>query len=190
MRVAEIMTRPVIGIGPAAPIREAVRLLIEHGFAGLPVVDDESRVIGILTEADALASSLDEAGIDRSVDTAMSTPAEVATPDTEASVLARRMLDGKLRCVPIVQHGELVGVVSRRDLLRPLVRRDEATVAAVLAVLTDYTGHRNRWQVHSLGGTVTLAGPFADEAERRVLVALVKTVPGVARVELADHVGV
>lgn len=184
MRASEIMSRPVVSIGPNATIREAVVLLTEHGFAGLPVVDQDDRVIGVLTETDALNSGLGHGGADLSVDSAMTVPAEVATPETDASELARRMIEYRLRCIPIVDNGVLVGVVSRRDLLRPLVRRDDAIAAGVRALIDDYAGQRGRWTVHVLGGTVTLSGEFADEAERGVLAALARTVPGVGGVEL------
>lgn len=184
MRASEIMSRPVVAIGPRATVREAVQILIDHGFAGLPVVDDDNRVLGIITEADALGSGLATGGADLSVDAMMTVPVEVAGLDTDAGELVRRMLELRLRTIPIVDDGVLVGIVSRRDLLRPLVRRDEAIRAGVRALVEDYDEHRNRWQVSVLGGVVTVTGDFADEAERRVLTALAMTVPGVVGVEL------
>lgn len=187
MQASDIMTRPVVTVQPATALREAVHLLIEHGFATLPVVDEDMRLLGVITEADVLGSSLVEGGVDQPVSTAMTAPVEVATPRSTAAEIVRRMLAGRLRSMPIVQDGELVGVVSRRDLLRPLVRRDDATAAGVRALLVEYTGHRNRWQVSSLGGVVTITGNFADEAERGALTALAKSVPGVTSVELQER---
>lgn len=85
-------------------------MLSERGFAGLPVVDDTGRVVGIFTEADALNSN--SAGELR-VDAMMSTPVEAATPETHATELARRMRADGLRCMPIVADGVLVVVGSR-----------------------------------------------------------------------------
>lgn len=184
MRASEIMSRPVIAVGPRTTVRQAIHLLTEHRFAGLPVVDDDDRVLGMFTESDALASGIAEGGADLTVDAMMSIPVEVATPGSEAADLVRRMLDHGLRSMPVVDEGVLVGIVSRRDLLRPLVRRDDAIAAGVRALVEDYDNHRCRWQVSCVGGAVTLVGPFADEAERQVLTALVRTVPGVVSVDL------
>lgn len=187
MRAAEIMTRPVVSVRPETTIREAVHLLIEHGFAGLPVVDDEERVIGVLTEADTLAASLYEDGISGTVADAMKRPVEVVTPETDTREIVRRILDGHLRCMPVVQHGELVGIISRRDLLRPMIRSDDAVTAGVARVLNEYTGHRSNWRVSTLAGAVTVSGRFNDEAERLVVSAIARTVPGVVSVELTDQ---
>lgn len=187
MRAAEIMTRPVVTVRPETPIREAVHLLIEHGYAGLPVVDVDDQVVGVVTEADALAASLSDAGIGGTVANAMKRPVEVITPDTDTRDVVRRMLAGHLRCVPVVQRGELVGVISRRDLLRPMVRSDDAIAAGVARLLMDYAGHRNHWRVGSLAGAVTVTGRFNDEAERLVVAAIARTVPGVVSVELIEE---
>lgn len=184
MHAFEIMTRPVVSVHRKTPIRRAVALLYGHDFSALPVVDDEQRVIGVFTEADALASELDTGTAELTVDAMMTTPAEVATPDTEVAELARRMLANRLRCIPIVAGGLLFGVVSRHDLLRPLVRRDEAIASAVSNLLADYSGHPDRWRVDVHSGVVSVNGRFSDDAERGMVAALVRTVPGVVETEL------
>lgn len=181
MRAVDIMTRPAVSVHPQTSVGEAVAVLSERGFAGLPVVDDNGRVIGIFTEADAL-NSIDSAG-ELCVDAMMSTPVEVATPETHVTELARRMLADGLRCMPIVADGVLVGVVSRHDLLRPLVRSDDTIAAYVRALLDDYSNKRDHWHVAVSHGAVTISGTFTDEAERAVVAALARTVLGVTTVE-------
>ncbi|MFD2417088.1 CBS domain-containing protein [Amycolatopsis pigmentata] len=190
MYAREIMSRPAVRVGPNSTVREATALLLQHGFAALPVVNSDEQVVGIFTEADALRGGVaaDSAELDRPVEEVMTSPVEVVTLNTEIAQIARHMLSDRLRCVPVVQEGALVGVISRRDLLRPLVRHDDAIAAELRALLRDYSGQRDRWTVEVVGGIATISGEFSDEAERRVVDALTKTVPGVTRAELVQVV--
>ncbi|QRP50222.1 CBS domain-containing protein [Amycolatopsis sp. FDAARGOS 1241] len=187
MRAREIMTRPVVRVGLATPVREAIALLTEHCIAALPVVDEDNRVIGLFTEADALAGVLtgEPVGPDQLVESTMTKPVEVAGLDTDVSDIAARMLVDRLRSIPVVDDGRLAGIVSRRDLLRSLVRHDDTIASQVRCLFSDYTGHRDLWSVSVTGGRVTVRGTFTDEAERRLVTALAKTVGGVTEVELA-----
>ena len=191
MKARDIMTRPVVRVGPATPVREAIVLLTEHCVAALPVVGEDDAVLGVFTEADALRSGLTGAEPDVLVATKMTTPAETVRLDTDIAEIARRMLGDRRRSVPVVDdEGVLVGIVSRRDLLSPLVRQDDSTASHLNALLTDYCGHRDRWAVSVTGGMVTIRGTFTDEAERRVVTALAKTVYGVVGVELWEEAAV
>ena len=186
MRASEIMTSPAVTTSAAASVREAVAVLVEHGFAGLPVVDAEGRVVGTFTEFDALRGTKDGGKV-ATVGELMTAPVEVVLPTTDVTEIGRRMLADRLRCLPVVEAGVLVGVVSRRDLLRPLVRPDDAIAAQVRGLLADYAGHRPKWTIDIQAGVVRIHGEFSDEAERRVLEALTRTVPGVLGVELGGE---
>ncbi|MFD4193373.1 CBS domain-containing protein [Amycolatopsis thermoflava] len=183
MHAWEIMSKPVVRVLPSTTVREAAASLVEHGFAGMPVVDDGERVIGMFTEADALRATT-AGGNGATVAEYMSTPVEVASMATEIEGIARRMLADRLRCVPITEEGVLVGVVSRRDLLRPLVSSDDTVATVLAAVLTDYSGHRGEWRVEVSDGEAVISGEFVDEAERRVVGALARSVRGVTGVTL------
>ncbi|HEY3467651.1 MAG TPA: CBS domain-containing protein [Amycolatopsis sp.] len=188
MKARDIMTRPVVRVGPRTPVREAIVLLTEHCVAALPVVGEDDAVLGVFTEADALRGGLTGAPPDALVATAMTAPAQTVGLDTDVTEIARRMLGDRLRSIPVADDdGVLVGIVSRRDVLTPLVRRDDSIASHLNALLTDYSGHRDRWAVTVTGGVVTIRGVFTDEAERRVVAALAKTVYGVAGVELRDE---
>ncbi|MDI5975901.1 CBS domain-containing protein [Amycolatopsis magusensis] len=182
MLAREIMTRPAVAVSPETPVREATAMLIEHGFAGMPVVNEDEQVVGVFTEADALRADFGAATA--TVDAVMAKPVEVVSPDTDVAEIARHMLIDRLRCIPVVEEGVLAGVISRRDLLRPLVRHDDAIAAHLHALLDDYSGHRKRWSVDVVGGVVSVGGGFADAAERQTIRALAHTVPGVSQVEL------
>jgi len=180
MLAREIMTRPVIRVEPVTSVRAAITLLTEHCVSSLPVVDTDGRVVGIFTESDALRAD-DGAQLVRSL---MTRPVEVVALDTDVAEIARRMLGDRLRSIPVVDDGVLAGIVSRRDILRPLVRQDDAILAQLSALLTDYSGHRDLWEIEVASGLVTITGKFSDEAEQRVVSALGRTVPGVLGVEL------
>jgi CBS domain-containing protein len=190
MYAREIMSRPAVRVGPNTSVREATALLLQHGFAALPVVNSDEQVVGIFTETDALRGgvSVESPDLDRPVGAVMTSPVEVVTLDTEIAQIARHMLSDRLRCVPVVQEGALVGVISRRDLLRPLVRHDDAIAAQLQGLLRDYSGQPERWSVEVVGGIATISGEFSDEAERRVVDALAKTVPGISGIELVQVV--
>ncbi|MFD9894744.1 CBS domain-containing protein [Amycolatopsis sp. NPDC059027] len=191
MRAREIMSSPAVTTEPGTPVREAVALLVQHGFAGLPVVDEQNRVVGLFTEYDALRGARRQERVAVTVGDVMTSPVEVVSPETRVTEIGRRMLADRLRCLPVVADGVVVGVISRRDLLQPLVRHDDAIAAQLRALLTDYSGHRGRWSVEVVGGAVTVSGTFADEAERAVITALARTVPGVSEVDCrAEHTAV
>ncbi|MGH3793277.1 MAG: CBS domain-containing protein [Pseudonocardiaceae bacterium] len=84
---------------------------------------------------------------------------------------------------PIMDNGKLIGLVDRDDLLRTLVHDDELIASRARFLLRDYAGLR-RWGVHAVAGAVTVSGAFVDRADRTVVVALMRTVPGVVSVQL------
>lgn len=192
MKARDIMTRPVVRVGPGTPVREAIVLLTEHCVAALPVVGEDDAVLGMFTESDALRSGV--AGVGPAPDvlvcSVMTSPAETVGLETDIAEIARHMLGDRLRSIPVVDDGVLVGIVSRRDMLSPLVRQDDSIASHLNALLADYSGHRDRWTISVTGGMVTIRGAFSDEAERRVVTALAKTVYGVLDIELWEETSV
>ncbi|MEY7973874.1 CBS domain-containing protein [Saccharomonospora xinjiangensis] len=189
MRASDIMSRPVVTTTPGSLLMDAVVRLTEGGFAGLPVVDEEQQVVGMITESDALraaeqANTTGTATAPRVADV-MTSPVAVVSTNDDVVDIARLMLGDRLRSLPVVENGELVGIVSRRDVLKPLVRPDDVVAAHVQAVLDAYSGQHGRWSVELVGRVAVIRGEFDDTAEQRVVISLVRTVPGItdARVE-------
>ncbi|MDD7922203.1 CBS domain-containing protein [Actinomycetospora chibensis] len=136
MKVRDIMSHPVIRIGPDTPVTDAAALLVEHGISALPVVDDTQRLIGILSEADLVAGRIPAHG-DQQPPPTTSRAGQLMTdspitrePDSDVADVVHTMLDHRLRAIPIVDHGTLVGIISRRDVLR-CVAQGELTSADV-----------------------------------------------------------
>ncbi|WP_084531186.1 CBS domain-containing protein [Nocardia miyunensis] len=177
MYARDIFSRPVVTVQPRTSLRDAAALLSEHGFAALPVVDDEDHVVGMLSESDALVADDSQLGV--TVDTVMSVPVEVIEPGTDTSSIAARMLALHMRSMPVVEAGVLVGIVARRDLLRALIRDDATIEAEVRARLDNYAGSRRQWSVTVADGRASIRGRFADSAEERTVSALAMTVDGV-----------
>jgi len=89
--------------------------------------------------------------------------------------------------VPVVTGSRLLGIISRRDLLRTLIRGDDTIAAEVHSRLDHYAGHHGRWSVSVNDGVVTIGGRFDDEAERQVVSVLARTVSGVSSVHTDRH---
>jgi CBS domain-containing protein len=77
----------------------------------------------------------------------MASPVEVVGPTTEVAAVAERMLSGHFHAMPVVEEGLLIGMVSRRDLLRTMVRDDDVIKSKVRGLLDDYAGSRRHWSV-------------------------------------------
>ncbi|MBZ0155607.1 MAG: CBS domain-containing protein [Alphaproteobacteria bacterium] len=137
--VEEVMTREVISIKGDADIHKVSSLLAQHRISGLPVVDEENRVIGVVTEADVLSM----AGVGRGhtfkdivrhilgeplpkhtvsaclVKEVMTSPAITTTPDADIKDVAAILNGKRIKRLPVVDsRGTLIGVISRADVVR------------------------------------------------------------------------
>ena len=114
VRARDVMTNLLVTVRPEEPVTRARRLLADHGFGALPVVDR----VGIVGAADLLDLPEPRAR-GATVGSVMCTPVLTAGPDIEVHVLDHRLARyGGHRVMPIVERGRLVGVVTRGDLLR------------------------------------------------------------------------
>lgn len=198
MRASDVMTTPVTTVHPSDPVRTAAELLLRHEVASLPVVDEQRRVVGMISEIDIARSRAPHDPRSRlravlepgdlidpatSVAALMSRDVVVVRPRDDIADLARVMSARGVRAVPVVDADDaLVGIVSRRDLLRAVERDDAAIAHEVVSRLRALGGDgRMPWRVAVRDGVVTLTGSVADGREAEVLRVLVSTVPGVVR---------
>ena len=203
MRVGDVMTREVVTVPPGASLKEAARLLVEHRISGLPVVDNENRVLGVVSEADVLPKEADallpsplawlvgfDVEVDRSklearlVGEAMTSPPVTIEAHQPMSLAAKRMIEGRMNRLPVVREGRLVGIVTRADLVRAFIRSD-AEIAS--EIRSDVLVGRMRLDEHCVqvqveDGEVTLAGELDNRADAQLVEALVRRVPGVVGV--------
>ncbi|MBW0096045.1 CBS domain-containing protein [Pseudonocardia sp. KRD-184] len=118
MRARDVMTAPVLSARAHWPVARAAALMLRSGFTALPVVDEQDRLLGLVTEGDVLADRLLTGGRMRhSVSEVMTVDVLTAPPQLDLAALTRRLVAGGRRVVPVVEHGRLVGIVTRHDLL-------------------------------------------------------------------------
>ena len=145
MKVEQVMTRDVVTVTPETPLKEAALILAERRISGLPVCDETSRVVGVVSENDILfkelgpdqrrggplawlldpAPSRSPKTIARTTAEAMTSPAVTTRPKAQVSEAARVMVERGVNRLPVVKEGRLVGIVTRADLVNAFVRSDE-----------------------------------------------------------------
>jgi CBS domain-containing protein len=205
MRVHEVMTTEVATTTSEALLKDAALQLVRGRISGMPVVDGDRQVVGVVSEADILAKEGDEqkpggflqwlvdpgdpwvaARFDAvTVGDAMSSPARTIHADRTVAEAATLMLDENVNRLPVVDaDGALIGLVSRGDLVRAFVRTDEE----ILEEIEDDVLRRVMWlnpsdvEVTVEDGIVTIKGEVASEADADLLPKFVRRVPGVVEV--------
>jgi CBS domain-containing protein len=203
VQARDIMSRDVITVGPGAVVGQAAQLMAEGGFAALPVVDADGRLVGMVAEVDVLRNRVrpdPRLHLRRDEPANRSVPAPLvggvmtlAVRSVEASAdvadVARIFIHEHVRSVPVLEHGRPVGIVSRRDLLRGLVRPDHSIRIDLLRVVEDYTGELGCWDIAVDGGVATIrrtgaVRPDSARVEERALLELAATVGGVVSIRV------
>lgn len=197
MKAREIMTSDVATIRPRASVREAAALMAQRGVTSLPVLDDDNSIIGIISEADILRDRMphdltahmrrepdDRADPAVTVRDVMTDTTICLSENADLADLAEVLVDNRVRAVPILRGADLVGIVSRRDVLRTLLRDDAAIKAEVQERLGIYAGAPDRWHVEVEEGVVTVRGHFDDARQEQVVSGLARSVNGAIGVHL------
>lgn len=200
MRARDLMSTPVVSVSPRTTAKEAARLLASHGFTALPVLDDDDRLVGVVTEADLIRDRFprdprhrpaDEDGTAGSTPPAivgevMTTPAIGMAAGADVVDVVTVMLADRVRSLPIVDGSRVVGVVTRRDLMRAFGRDDEAITDDVRHRLSMY-GAPDRWTVEVHDGAVSIGDQFDDATDRHVAGVLAAAVPGATAVDVTSQ---
>jgi len=216
MKARDVMVRDVITIGPRDSVAHAAKLIAQNDVSALPVIDDHGRLVGLISEGDLM--NREEIGTEihhpwwieavtpgatlaaefakshgKRVEEVMSENVITATEDTSLADIAALLERNRIKRVPILRDGELVGIVSRSNLVQALASNGAASTASLdtnrvireelLSRLeqqswTDF-GSRN---IIVSDGKVHLWGLVGSPAERTALIALAEDVPGVTEV--------
>ena len=125
-----IMTENVVTIDRDASIQQAIELLLKQRISGLPVTDEAGQLIGIVTEFALLAIAYDQNVRNESIAQHMTTELLTVGPDDAINKVADLCLAHRVRRVPVVENGRLLGLISRRDVLKALYETQAAVCTA------------------------------------------------------------
>ncbi|MFE7754425.1 CBS domain-containing protein [Streptomyces sp. NPDC057418] len=179
MNVGGLMTDNVLSAVPATSFKEVAKMLAEHDISGVPVVDDDDHVVGVVSESDLLARHK------LAVRDLMTTPAVTVHAEETVADAARLMVRRGVERLPVVDEEErLVGIVTRRDLLCVYLRPDseirrrirEDVLSDVMELPADAV------DMHVLDGVVSLGGRVRRRSQALTLVGLAERVDGVVAV--------
>ena len=132
LEAKDIMTRNVVCIKKNTPVVDAIRLMSKKNITGIPVIEDDMTLVGILSEQDVLRlfhTYEDEK--DRTVNDFMTQPAVHFEKEERLLDVCYCLRDNPIRRVPITSNGKVVGVISRSDILKCIIQLwDEDAVPA------------------------------------------------------------
>jgi CBS domain-containing protein len=122
-RVRDFYSTRLVTVACNTSILRAVQIMIEEDISGMPVVDEEGRLAGILTERDCIRKAIEAGYLDEPggrVAEYMTADVQIVGPDDSLMDVAQRFVDSPFRRFPVVENGKLLGVIGRRDLLRAM----------------------------------------------------------------------
>ena len=122
-KAADIMTTNVITVKKDMVLTDVIALLLRWHISAMPVVDNDDKMVGIVSEIDLVNLTFDGNAGDTTVEEVMVTDIVSFSPDTQLADLVQSFSKRHLRRVPIIDKGKVVGIVSRRDILREMLRR-------------------------------------------------------------------
>jgi CBS domain-containing protein len=216
MNALDVMTQSIVSVRPEASVLAAARLMLEHKVSGLPVVDADGALVGVITEGDFLRRA--EIGAERRrprwiefftgpgqlaeeyiqasgrrVRDIMSAQVCTATEATSLREIAQLMETRGVKRLPVMRGSEIVGIVTRADLMRAVVSLAEDSEAPVddadIQCRLEAELKRQPWAVPASmikvsvkDGVVELAGVVRDVRQRQALRIAAEGIPGVRSV--------
>jgi CBS domain-containing protein len=217
MLVKDVMVPRVICVSPDDSVQVATRLMLQKGISGLPVLDGDGNLVGIVSEGDFLRRS--ETGTkrvrprwlefilgpgrlaeeyvqasSRKVRDVMSRTVHTVAPDAPLATVVDLMERRRIKRVPVVDDGKVVGIVTRANLLRamasfigeiaPSPETDTAIRRKLIAELENQPwAPVNMVDVTVRNGVVQLSGLVTDDRQRQAMRVAAENIPGVQKVE-------
>ncbi|MGH7927990.1 MAG: CBS domain-containing protein [Candidatus Binatia bacterium] len=118
MVAKDIMTRDVITASPSLSVKELAMLMIKNQISGLPVADESGKIVGLVSEADIIGKK------GKQVQAIMSREVFSVTEDASIEQIAQLMTTHRIKRVPVMNDGRLVGIVSRADIVNTIAMGD------------------------------------------------------------------
>ena len=201
MRVLDIMSIDVLTVSPEDSLKAAARRMVEAGVSGLPVIDSDGKLVGIITEADflereadrshrrlldALMHKQDKIVEAETVGEVMSTHPVVIYPEASVTEAARVMSHHHVKRLPVVNdEGLLQGIVSRGDVVTVFTRPDDVIEDEIREDLINRVLllDADALEVDVTDGIVLLSGCLPTRTDKRLLEEMVRRIDGVVRME-------
>ncbi|MFA4910107.1 MAG: CBS domain-containing protein [Desulfobacteria bacterium] len=146
LKAGDIMTRKVISVSPETEVTKAAKILLDNSVNGMPVVDSEGRLVGIICQSDLIAQQkqlplpsvftildgviplFSQKNLESEAQKIMATTVFKAmtpdpvtiSPESSLEEIAKLMVDKKLHTLPVIKQGKLIGIVGKEDVLRTL----------------------------------------------------------------------
>lgn len=188
MHVRDVMTTDVVAVAPTTSVRDAARMMFRYRVSGLPVVDPDDHVLGIITEGDFLEMVVErgeKGGAQELVRDVMSHSVLSVSPDLEIIEVAKFMHSHDVKRVLVVEDTKMVGIISRFDVVAGFTRPDdliedeirEDLIRRVLFVDPETV------DVVVRNGIVTLFGKIGTRTEVRLMEELTRRLDGVVDVD-------
>jgi CBS domain-containing protein len=212
LTVRDVMTRQVRTVGLDTPLKDVAHILIDNRVSGVPVVDAENRVLGIVSEADFLMKEQGAQAVHhrrlapilgesresrtqmdklaaRTAGEAMTAPATTIAPKRPIHEAAALMTERRINRLPVVDDGRLVGIVTRADLVRAYLRTDEELARTIRedVLLRILWLDPAAFTVQVRNGEATVTGSVERRSTAEIVAETIRLVPGIvdARVDLS-----
>jgi CBS domain-containing protein len=202
--VEDVMTTSVVTATPETGFQDLVATMAEHHVSGVPVVDGGGRIVGIVSEADLLREGSEDRRRTRALDwflqpartedartrqhdagAIMTTPVVTVQPHTSIWEAIRKLREAGVKRLPVVDgEGQLLGIVSRVDLLSAFIRTDDEIAEQIRGIVAKILVTELREvNVGVNAGRVTFTGSIDFVSQRDVLLDVVAHIPGVLQIE-------
>jgi CBS domain-containing protein len=218
MHASDVMTRDVITVSPEDPLQEVAKILLKHRISGVPVLDKDGKLVGVVSEGDLMRRAETDTDNHRSwwlrlfvgaetlandyvrsharkVADIMTTSVLTAAPDTPLRDIASLMERNRVKRLPIVEDGRLIGIVSRANLMQAFASMiampalaeavdDKAIRERVLDRLrAERWASPNSINIIVQMGVAELWGAVESEAKHKAVRITAETTPGVSAVK-------
>lgn len=132
---SDVMTRELVTLQPETTAEEAIQILLKHKISGAPVVDPNGQLVGIVSEYQLLAVIYDDGFKSQPVKDLMTREVLTVEESTYLTAIANLFIVHRIRRLPVLNDGQLVGQISRRDIIRYAVEhtdeiKEEVAMAA------------------------------------------------------------
>jgi CBS domain-containing protein len=208
LTIRDVMTSPVFTVRRDTPLKEVARLLIDNGVSGVPVVDAGGTVLGVVSEADFLVKEQGAAEVRhrrlagllgestqtrhqlgvvgaRTAGEAMTAPPITIEARRSVREAAAVMTHERVNRLPVIEHGQLVGIVTRADLVRAYLRSDQELVDTIRkdVLLGILWLDPAAFEVSVTNGEAAISGHVERRSTAEIIEETVRMVPGIVTVD-------